>query len=134
MAGILAYHVPDDCTFLYNQYGSSYEKNFLMVFDQIVALTNGGPGRATESISLLIYKGGFSGGEFAYQSANSVVYFIIIVVISVLQIRFFLQKNERWICNEQTRKLACNYIDCSRILSDFVPVVYRGYDCHQVTI
>ncbi|MFB9757475.1 carbohydrate ABC transporter permease [Ectobacillus funiculus] len=68
-------------------------KNFLMVFDQIVALTNGGPGRATESISLLIYKGGFSGGEFAYQSANSVVYFIIIVVISVLQIRF-LQKRE----------------------------------------
>src|SRR5699024_4908277 len=29
-------------------------KNFLMVFDQIVALTNGGPGHATESISLLI--------------------------------------------------------------------------------
>ena len=36
-------------------------KNFLMVFDQIVALTGGGPGRATESISLLIYKGGFQG-------------------------------------------------------------------------
>ncbi|MCP8971329.1 carbohydrate ABC transporter permease [Ectobacillus ponti] len=68
-------------------------KNFLMVFDQVVALTNGGPGRATESISLLIYKGGFSGGEFAYQSANSVVYFIVIVVISVVQIRF-LQKRE----------------------------------------
>ena len=68
-------------------------KNFLQVFDHIVALTGGGPGRATESISLLIYKGGFSGGEFAYQSANSVVYFIIIVVISVLQIRF-LQKRE----------------------------------------
>ena len=68
-------------------------KNFLQVFDHIVALTGGGPGRATESISLLIYKGGFAGGEFAYQSANSVVYFIIIVVISVLQIRF-LQKRE----------------------------------------
>lgn len=68
-------------------------KNFLQVFDHIVALTGGGPGRATESISMLIYKGGFAGGEFAYQSANSVVYFIIIVVISVLQIRF-LQKRE----------------------------------------
>lgn len=68
-------------------------KNFLMVFDQVVALTGGGPGRATESISLLIYKGGFTGGEFAYQSANSVVYFIVIVVISVFQIKV-LQKRE----------------------------------------
>lgn len=68
-------------------------KNFLMVFDQVVALTNGGPGRATESISLLIFKSGFAGGEFAYQSANSVIYFIVIVVISVFQIKV-LQKRE----------------------------------------
>ncbi|WP_212903520.1 carbohydrate ABC transporter permease [Clostridium polyendosporum] len=68
-------------------------KNFLMVFDQVVALTGGGPGRATESIAFLIYKSGFSGGEFAYQSANSVVYFIAIIIISILQIKF-LQKRE----------------------------------------
>ncbi len=68
-------------------------KSFLMVFDQVIALTGGGPGRATESISLLIYKGGFQGGEFAYQSANSVVYFIVIVLISVFQIKV-LQKRE----------------------------------------
>ncbi|MET1030179.1 carbohydrate ABC transporter permease [Domibacillus tundrae] len=67
-------------------------KSFLMVFDQVLALTGGGPGRATESISVLIYKGGF-GGEFAYQSANSVMYFIVILVISVLQIKV-LQKRE----------------------------------------
>lgn len=68
-------------------------KNSLMVFDQIVALTNGGPGRATQSISHLIYTGGFEGGEYAYQSANSVIYFIVIAVISILQIRF-LQRRE----------------------------------------
>lgn len=68
-------------------------KNFLMVFDQVIALTGGGPGRATESISLLIYKGGFAGGEFAYQSANSVIYFIVIVVISVFQLKV-LQRRE----------------------------------------
>ncbi|MDA1477062.1 carbohydrate ABC transporter permease [Bacillus changyiensis] len=67
-------------------------KNFLMVFDQVLALTGGGPGRATESISVLIYKGGF-GGEFAYQSANSVIYFIVILVISIFQIKV-LQKRE----------------------------------------
>ncbi|MGG3284195.1 carbohydrate ABC transporter permease [Paenibacillus solani] len=68
-------------------------KNSLMVFDQIIALTNGGPGRATQSISHLIYTGGFEGGEFAYQSANSVIYFILIATISVVQIRF-LQRRE----------------------------------------
>jgi len=68
-------------------------KNFLMVFDQIVALTGGGPGTSTESISLLIYRGGFEGGEFAYQSANAVIYFIVIVVISIIQLKF-LEKRE----------------------------------------
>lgn len=68
-------------------------KNFLMVFDHIVALTGGGPGRATQSISLLIYQDGFAGGQFAYQSANAVIYFVVIVVISVFQIRI-LQKRE----------------------------------------
>lgn len=68
-------------------------KNALMVFDQVIALTGGGPGRATESISVLIYTGGFEGGEFAYQAANSVVYFLVIAVISIMQIRF-LQRRE----------------------------------------
>lgn len=68
-------------------------KNFMMVFDHIMGLTGGGPGRATESISILIYRGGFQGGEFAYQSANAVVYFFIILVVSVFQIRT-LQKRE----------------------------------------
>lgn len=68
-------------------------KNFLMVFDHIVALTGGGPGKATESISLLIYSGGFKGGEFAYQSANAIIYFLFILIISIIQINF-LQKRE----------------------------------------
>lgn len=68
-------------------------KNFLQVFDQIVALTGGGPGDSTESISWLIYNNGFNGGEFAYQSANAVVYFIVLIIVAVVQIRF-LQKRE----------------------------------------
>ncbi|CAM3959551.1 carbohydrate ABC transporter permease [Mesobacillus thioparans] len=68
-------------------------KNFLMVFDQIVALTGGGPGKSTESISLLIYRGGFEGGQFAYQSANAVIYFIVIIIFSVVQLKF-LNKRE----------------------------------------
>lgn len=35
-----------------------------MVFDQIMALTKGGPAQSTESISYLIYNNGMSGGQF----------------------------------------------------------------------
>lgn len=68
-------------------------KNCLMAFDQVVALTGGGPAHSTEVISVLIYKGGFEGGQFAYQLANGVIFFIVIVTISVLQLRF-LEKRE----------------------------------------
>jgi len=68
-------------------------KGFLQVFDQVVALTNGGPGTATESVTLLIFRGGFTGGEFAYQAANAVVFFIVITIVSLLQFRV-LQRRE----------------------------------------
>ncbi|MCI8755512.1 MAG: sugar ABC transporter permease [Oscillospiraceae bacterium] len=70
-------------------------KNFLMVFDQIMALTKGGPAQSTESISFLIYNNGMSGGQFGFQSANAVVFFIMIVVISVAQMRFTGKKEEQ---------------------------------------
>ncbi len=70
-------------------------KNFLMVFDQIVALTQGGPAQSTESISYLIYNNGMSGGQFGFQSANAVVFFIVIVVISVTQMRITSSKEEQ---------------------------------------
>lgn len=70
-------------------------KNFLMVFDQIVALTKGGPAQSTESISYLIYNNGMSGGQFGFQSANAVIFFIMIVVISVAQMTFTGKKEEQ---------------------------------------
>lgn len=70
-------------------------KNFLMVFDQIMALTKGGPAQSTESISFLIYNNGMAGGQFGFQSANAVVFFVAIVVISVLQMNFLGNKEEQ---------------------------------------
>ena len=70
-------------------------KNFLMVFDQIMALTKGGPAQSTESISYLIYQNGMSGGQFGFQSANAVVFFVVIVTISVLQLRFTGKREEQ---------------------------------------
>lgn len=70
-------------------------KNFLMVFDQIMALTKGGPAQSTESISFLIYNNGMAGGQFGFQSANAVMFFVVIVVISVLQMNFLGNKEEQ---------------------------------------
>ena len=70
-------------------------KNFLMVFDQIMALTKGGPVQSTESISYLIYNNGMAGGQFGFQSANAVVFFVVIVVLSVAQMKFSGSKEEQ---------------------------------------
>lgn len=70
-------------------------KNFLMVFDQIMSLTKGGPAQSTESISYLIYNNGMSGGQFGFQSANAVLFFVVIVAISVCQMTFLGKKEEQ---------------------------------------
>ena len=70
-------------------------KNFLMVFDQIMALTKGGPAQSTESISYLIYNNGMSVGQFGFQSANAVIFFIVIVIISAMQLTITGKKEEQ---------------------------------------
>ncbi len=70
-------------------------KNALMVFDQIMSLTKGGPSQSTESISYLIYNNGMSGGQFGFQSANAFVFFLVIVIISFLQMKFLGGKEEQ---------------------------------------
>ena len=67
-------------------------KGFLQAFDQIVALTGGGPGTSTESVAMVIFRGGFQGGEFGYQMANSVVYLLVIVAVSLIQLRTLQRK------------------------------------------
>lgn len=70
-------------------------KNMLMVFDQIMSLTKGGPAQSTESISYLIYRNGMEGGQFGFQCANAVMFFIVIVIISVIQMRLTSKKEEQ---------------------------------------
>ena len=70
-------------------------KGYLMVYDQIMAMTDGGPGTSTTSIAVLIYKKGFGGGQFAYQSANAVMLFVVVVLISVFQLRVLEKREEK---------------------------------------
>lgn len=67
--------------------------DLLRVFDQIFILTEGGPGFATETISLYIYRTAFRFFDFGYAAAMSFVLLVITNVISVVYIRF-LQARE----------------------------------------
>ncbi|MER5387792.1 sugar ABC transporter permease [Saccharopolyspora sp. NPDC002686] len=61
-------------------------KGYLSSYDIIVALTNGGPGEATQSVAMRIFTG-MNAGDYAYQMSNAVIFFVITVVISLLQLR-----------------------------------------------
>ena len=61
-------------------------KNYLNAYDIIVGLTDGGPGVATRSVAMAIFRG-FEGGDYAYQMANAVIFFLISIVIALIQLR-----------------------------------------------
>lgn len=67
-------------------------KNFLNAYDVIVGLTDGGPGTATRSVPMTIVTG-FTGGDYAYQMANAAMFFVIVVVISLIQLRLTRGRN-----------------------------------------
>ncbi|MHC2998295.1 carbohydrate ABC transporter permease [Microbacterium sp. HJ5] len=68
-------------------------KGFLNAYDIIVGLTNGGPGTATRSIAMTIIAG-FNGGDYAYQMANATVFFVVAILISVLQLSLTRGRNQ----------------------------------------
>lgn len=61
-------------------------KNFMNAYDVIVGLTDGGPGTATTSVAMSIFKG-FTNGDYSYQMANATIFFLIAIVIALLQLR-----------------------------------------------
>lgn len=61
-------------------------KNYLNAYDIIVGLTDGGPGVATRSVAMTIFRG-FEGGDYAYQMANAMVFFLISIGLALLQLR-----------------------------------------------
>lgn len=69
-------------------------KSYMQVYDQIVALTAGGPGTATRSVAFTIFDG-FNGGDYAYQMANAAVFFVIALVIAGIQLRFTQRSTNR---------------------------------------
>lgn len=66
--------------------------NGLKAFDVIFSLTNGGPGNSTTTIALDIYRTAFVINRFGYGTAKSVILFLIILILSLFQVRMFKQR------------------------------------------
>jgi multiple sugar transport system permease protein len=61
--------------------------DLLRVFDQIFILTEGGPGFATETVSLYIYRTAFRFFDFGYATAMSFVLLLLTNIVSLIYIR-----------------------------------------------
>ncbi len=64
----------------------------LKLFDVIMAMTNGGPGYTSASISTMVYQLYFVRMDAGYAAAMGNVMFVIILIISVINLNFFKNK------------------------------------------
>ncbi|HAL74383.1 MAG TPA: sugar ABC transporter permease [Clostridiales bacterium] len=65
----------------------------LKAFEIIFVMTQGGPGNATETMATVMYQYAFRTGRFAYGTAIGVILFVIVLIITVFQLKI-LQKRE----------------------------------------
>jgi raffinose/stachyose/melibiose transport system permease protein len=56
-------------------------------FDQVWAMTKGGPGQSTETISTVIYKTGFQLGDFPYGTAMALTMALFVGALALIQYR-----------------------------------------------
>ncbi|MDR6434884.1 multiple sugar transport system permease protein [Paenarthrobacter nicotinovorans] len=65
------------------------------VFDTIYVMTGGGPARASHSLIYFLFDEGFKFFDFGYASAIGVVLFVIVLILSLIQQRFFEGKESK---------------------------------------
>jgi ABC-type sugar transport system permease subunit len=69
--------------------------NALQAFDQIYVMTRGGPAQATYTLVMYIYEKAFREWNFGYSGAMAVVLFVMIFVLTLVQVRYFRSSDER---------------------------------------
>ena len=62
--------------------------NSFQVFDTVMMMTNGGPGRETSVLVHYIYQNGFKYFRMGYASALAYILFFIILIVTMIQFRF----------------------------------------------
>jgi raffinose/stachyose/melibiose transport system permease protein len=74
-------------------YSFRFQSSF-KVFDQVYALTGGGPGRLTQVVSLNIFHEAFHfQNRYGYASAKAIILFAMIAVITLVQL-FVMKRKE----------------------------------------
>ncbi|MFC0211910.1 carbohydrate ABC transporter permease [Paenibacillus chartarius] len=64
----------------------------LKIFDQIAVMTDGGPGFATETMTYIVYKVGFGELRQGYGTALSLVLFLLILLVSLIQVKLLRRR------------------------------------------
>lgn len=64
----------------------------LKVFDLVYVTTNGGPGFSTDVLTTYIYRASFASLKGGYGTALSMIFFILLVVVTLIQIKIFRKK------------------------------------------
>ena len=67
--------------------------NAFKLFDQNLALTNGGPGNATQMLALNIYQTAFSYNKMNLAQAKAVIFFVFVCIITLVQV-YMTKKDE----------------------------------------
>ncbi|MCG9596041.1 sugar ABC transporter permease [Vibrio sp. Isolate25] len=68
-------------------------KNAFMMFDVNLALTNGGPYRSTELLTLNIYNEAFLYQNYGTAQAKAILLFVVVVIVALAQV-YFTKKKE----------------------------------------
>ena len=62
------------------------------VFDTVAVTTKGGPVNASRVMQYYIYQKGFAEGQFGYACALSVILFIILVTVALMQLKLLRRR------------------------------------------
>jgi ABC-type sugar transport system permease subunit len=65
----------------------------LRIFSQVLVMTDGGPASASMSVIYYIYRSGVSQNHLGFASALSLVLFLLILVITVVQFKFIRERD-----------------------------------------
>ncbi len=64
------------------------------MFDQVVTMTGGGPGRSTQTINYVIYQEGFNFLDMGSASAQAVILVVALTAFAGLYVRVLMREGE----------------------------------------
>lgn len=64
----------------------------LTVFDQVMALTGGGPAGATETLGTYVYAQAFTNGRYGYSAAVALVLVAVVSLVALVQLRLLRRR------------------------------------------